>query len=144
MTKPTTLRLTNGGNPAATTLGATQALDNSPANLTQLAEMLGQRHRLPKQVTQRMLADAFELIEIGTLAHGRFVVRGFGMWRLSLAAPRTGRNPKQGTPVALAARAQMKFAHGKDRRESFSEVGLRLAKARHSKAMPATGDEDSD
>ncbi len=116
---------------------AVAALASTPANLTQLAQVLSKRHRMPAQVVQRILADAFELIEIGTLAHGRFVVRGFGMWRMRVASPRTGRNPRQGTPVHLATRALLTFAHGKDRRASFSELGLELAETNSAAGAPA-------
>ncbi|MEO7150016.1 MAG: integration host factor subunit beta [Rhodanobacteraceae bacterium] len=54
----------------------------------------------------------------GALANGeRIEVRGFGSFSLHYRPPRTGRNPKTGTAVALSGKHVPHFKPGKELRE---------------------------
>lgn len=50
-------------------------------------------------------------------AGGRIEIRGFGSFSLHFRPPRTGRNPKTGAKVPLAARHVPHFKPGKQLRE---------------------------
>lgn len=59
----------------------------------------------------------------GALMHGeRVEIRGFGSFSLHHRAPRIGRNPKNGEPVALPARHVPHFKAGKALRERVVDV----------------------
>ena len=50
-----------------------------------------------------------------TLSNGnRIEIRGFGTFSLNHRAPRTGRNPKSGAPVAVPAKLSPHFRPGKE------------------------------
>lgn len=61
----------------------------------------------------------------------RVEIRGFGSFSLNYRPPRTARNPKTGTPVAVPAKVVPHFKAGKELREmveqSAAETPLRLA-----------------
>jgi integration host factor subunit beta len=48
---------------------------------------------------------------------GRIEIRGFGSFSLHYRVPRIGRNPKTGTPVALAGKYVPHFKPGKELRD---------------------------
>jgi integration host factor subunit beta len=48
---------------------------------------------------------------------GRIEIRGFGSFSLHYRAPRIGRNPKTGEPVALSGKYVPHFKPGKDLRD---------------------------
>jgi len=57
-----------------------------------------------------------------TLANGeRIEIRGFGSFSLHYRPPRTGRNPKTGDSVDLAAKYVPHFKPGKELRERVNE-----------------------
>ena len=57
-----------------------------------------------------------------TLSNGeRIEIRGFGSFSLHFRPPRTGRNPKTGDSVQLAAKYVPHFKPGKEMRERVNE-----------------------
>ncbi|MBL4820100.1 MAG: integration host factor subunit beta [Gammaproteobacteria bacterium] len=52
---------------------------------------------------------------------GRIEIRGFGSFSLHYRVPRIGRNPKTGTPVALAGKYVPHFKPGKELRDRVNE-----------------------
>lgn len=55
---------------------------------------------------------------------GRIEIRGFGSFSLHYRVPRIGRNPKTGTPVALAGKYVPHFKPGKELRDRVNESML--------------------
>ena len=51
----------------------------------------------------------------------RIEIRGFGSFSLHYRVPRIGRNPKTGTPVALAGKYVPHFKPGKELRDRVNE-----------------------
>jgi integration host factor subunit beta len=52
---------------------------------------------------------------------GRIEIRGFGSFSLHYRAPRIGRNPKTGAPVALSGKHVPHFKPGKDLRDRVNK-----------------------
>lgn len=52
---------------------------------------------------------------------GRIEIRGFGSFSLHYRVPRIGRNPKTGTPVALAGKYVPHFKPGKELRDRVNQ-----------------------
>jgi len=59
---------------------------------------------------------------------GRIEIRGFGSFSLHYRVPRIGRNPKTGTPVALAGKYVPHFKPGKELRD---RVNLSMQTEQH-------------
>jgi integration host factor subunit beta len=55
---------------------------------------------------------------------GRIEIRGFGSFSLHYRVPRIGRNPKTGTPVALAGKHVPHFKPGKELRDRVNQSML--------------------
>ena len=55
---------------------------------------------------------------------GRIEIRGFGSFSLHYRVPRVGRNPKTGTPVALAGKYVPHFKPGKELRDRVNQSML--------------------
>jgi len=58
---------------------------------------------------------------------GRIEIRGFGSFSLHNRAPRIGRNPKTGEPVALSGKHVPHFKPGKELRDRVNK-GMALGK----------------
>ena len=56
---------------------------------------------------------------------GRIEIRGFGSFSLHYRAPRIGRNPKTGAPVALSGKHVPHFKPGKDLRDRVNKGMLK-------------------
>ena len=63
--------------------------------------------------TKAILETMSQALEDG----GRIEIRGFGSFSLHYRAPRIGRNPKTGEPVALSGKFVPHFKPGKDLRD---------------------------
>ena len=63
--------------------------------------------------TKAILETMSQALEDG----GRIEIRGFGSFSLHYRAPRIGRNPKTGEPVALSGKYVPHFKPGKDLRD---------------------------
>lgn len=64
-----------------------------------------------------MLETMSQTLEDG----GRIEIRGFGSFSLHYRAPRIGRNPKTGQPVALLGKHVPHFKPGKDLRDRVNK-----------------------
>ena len=89
---------------------------------SQLIELLSARHSqlAPKdaELAVKTMLDAMA----HTLASGnRIEIRGFGSFGLNYRPPRTGRNPKTGTAVALPGKYVPHFKPGKELRQRVND-----------------------
>ncbi len=90
----------------------------SSVNRAALIDRLSQQlpYLPPSQVEKAVKSMLAHMI--ATLAAGeRIEIRGFGAFRLNHHGARTGRNPRTGQAVAVAARAAPRFKAGKELRE---------------------------
>ncbi len=62
----------------------------------------------------------FDAIAAELASGGRVELRGFGAFTARARAPRTGRNPRTGEPVVVAAKKVAHFKPGKDVRERLN------------------------
>lgn len=82
-------------------------------NKTQLIEAVSERSGLSKVDAGKAL-DAFMEVTKETLASGGEVsLIGFGTFSVTERAARTGRNPKTGAEIQIAAKKAPKFKAGK-------------------------------
>lgn len=82
--------------------------------IDRLAEQQNHLHHLDVELGVKTILEQMS----ATLASGeRIEVRGFGSFSLHYRAPRMGRNPKTGEPVALPGKHVPHFKPGKSLRE---------------------------
>jgi len=83
-------------------------------NKAELIEKIADGAGLSKADAKRAL-DAFVDATTGALKGGdRVALVGFGSFSVSQRAARTGRNPKNGQPIKIAAKKVVRFKSGSD------------------------------
>jgi len=83
--------------------------------------------RFPKLTTQDAEVAVKELLDAltGALIQGqRIEIRGFGSFSLNYRPPRTGRNPKTGKKVDVAAKYVPHFKPGKELRDRVDAAAI--------------------
>ena len=90
-------------------------------------------NRFPQLMMKDVDVSVKEILDkiSDTLVSGhRVEIRGFGTFSLNFRPPRTGRNPKTGSQVAVPAKYTPHFKAGKELRERVDQVvSLALRKA---------------
>ena len=89
----------------------TELLDIDPSALTkaQLAELLYEQIGLNKRESKDMVDAFFDLISESLVRGEDVKISGFGNFQIRTKAPRPGRNPRTGEPVAIEARRVVTF-----------------------------------
>ena len=88
------------------------AVDNqeTPAlNKAQLAEMMFDQIGLNKRESKDMIDAFFDLVTDSLVEGTDVKISGFGNFQIRTKAPRPGRNPRTGEPVAIEARRVVTF-----------------------------------
>lgn len=86
----------------------------------ELAESVASKVDLPRAVAERAVGVMFEDI-VTALRQGEKVnISGFGTFSVAMRRPRTGRNPKTGESIEIAATRAAKFKPGKTLRDSLN------------------------
>lgn len=84
-------------------------IESSALTKAQLADMLFEQIGLNKRESKDMVDAFFDLVS-QTLVSGTDVkISGFGNFQIRTKAPRPGRNPRTGEPVAIEARRVVTF-----------------------------------
>jgi len=91
---------------------------------SELVARLVARYALPnRRDAERAVSTILDTM-IKALARGQRVeLRGFGAFSVKQRPPRTGRNPRNGTAVALGVRKLPYFRCGKEMRERLNRTG---------------------
>ncbi len=83
------------------------------AGKTELIDHVAQRTGLSKSDVSRVLDETLSQIR-ETVSTGESVaLRGFGTFRMAERAARTGRNPRTGEPIEIAASRSLAFKPSK-------------------------------
>ena len=89
---------------------------------SELIEILAQKQtQLAYKDVELAVKTMIEHMGITLSSGERIEIRGFGSFSLHYRPPRTGRNPKTGTSVELAAKYVPHFKPGKEMRERVNE-----------------------
>ncbi|WP_448585981.1 integration host factor subunit beta [Thermaurantiacus sp.] len=75
---------------------------------------------LTQRDAERVVATILDAIAETLAAGGRVELRGFGAFSTRQRGSRTGRNPRTGAPVAVAAKRVPHFKPGKELRERLN------------------------
>ena len=85
------------------------SLETSALTKAQLAEMLFEQIGLNKRESKDMVDAFFDLVSAQLIAGDEVKLSGFGNFQIRTKAPRPGRNPRTGEPVAIEARRVVTF-----------------------------------
>ena len=89
-------------------------------NRTELIEKVAQTTEMNKAAATRAVEAALEIIA-NTLRRGDSVtLSGFGTFSVTSRAPRTGRNPRTGEPIPIAASKNPRFKAGKGLKDAVN------------------------
>ena len=89
-------------------------------NKTELIEKVAQTTDMNKTSATRAVEAALDIIA-NTLRGGDSVtLSGFGTFTVTDRAPRTGRNPRTGEPIPIAASKNPKFKAGKGLKDAVN------------------------
>ncbi len=93
----------------------------APVNKQDLIDELATKIDLPKAKAQEALETVLDCIKL-TLKKGEDVkLVGFGTFTVSKRAATTGRNPRTGETIAIAASKQPKFKAGKELKDAVNK-----------------------
>lgn len=88
---------------------AVDSLETSALTKAQLAEMLFEQIGLNKRESKDMIDAFFDLVSDSLVEGTDVKISGFGNFQIRTKAPRPGRNPRTGEPVAIKARRVVTF-----------------------------------
>ena len=89
-------------------------MSNSSLNKADLVEVLHRRHpELTKRELQSVVDDLIDVVVERVAEGGEIRLSGFGKFQAVTRAPRQGRNPRTGRPVAIPETTVPQFKPGK-------------------------------
>jgi integration host factor subunit alpha len=88
---------------------AVESLETPALTKAQLAELLFDQIGLNKRESKDMIDAFFDLVTDSLVEGNDVKISGFGNFQIRTKAPRPGRNPRTGEPVAIGARRVVTF-----------------------------------
>jgi len=88
---------------------AVESLETPALTKAQLAELLFDQIGLNKRESKDMIDAFFDLVTDSLVEGTDVKISGFGNFQIRTKAPRPGRNPRTGEPVAIQARRVVTF-----------------------------------
>jgi integration host factor beta subunit len=82
-----------------------------------LVDLVAQKQNLPRPQVEATVDLLLEAVADGLSRGERIDFRGFGAFAVRESAARTGRNPRTGEPIQIAARKTPTFRVGKELRD---------------------------
>lgn len=79
-------------------------------SLESLTETLSAKAGIPKSQASELIRSIFEQIGASLEKGERVALPGFGAFTVGQRAARTGRNPRTGEPIQIAAKKTIKFS----------------------------------
>lgn len=85
-------------------------------NKSELVDALARRKNLPRPIAERVVSSLFDGMREALLRGERVEVRGFGSFKVRAYPAYTGRDPRTGETIAVAAKLLPVFKVGKELR----------------------------
>lgn len=89
-------------------------------NKSELIERMASDADISKAAAERALESFTTSVQSTLKKGGSVTLVGFGSWSVTKRAARTGRNPKTGEPLKIAARKAPKFTPGKGLKDALN------------------------
>jgi DNA-binding protein HU-beta len=85
-----------------------------------LIESVASKTELPKAIAERAVNQVFDDIVAALKMGDKISISGFGTFAVSARKARTGRNPKTGDAIEIAASKSAKFKAGKTLKDTLN------------------------
>ena len=85
-----------------------------------LIESVANKTELPKAIAERAVSAVFDDIAAALKEGDKVSISGFGTFAVSSRKARTGRNPKTGDAIEIAASKSAKFKAGKSLKDTLN------------------------
>jgi len=89
----------------------------------ELIESVASKVDLPRATAERAVNTMFDEMTAALRQGDKVNISGFGTFSVSIRKARTGRNPKTGESIAIAASRAAKFKPGKTLKDEINEGG---------------------
>jgi DNA-binding protein HU-beta len=89
-------------------------------NKSELIERMASDADISKAAAERALESFTTSVQSTLKKGGTVALVGFGSWSVTKRAARSGRNPKTGEPLRIAARKAPKFTPGKALKDALN------------------------
>jgi DNA-binding protein HU-beta len=89
-------------------------------NKSELIERLAQTTELNKAAATRIVEATLDIITESLKGGNTVTLSGFGTFTVTSRSPRTGRNPRTGEPIPIAASKNPKFKAGKGLKDAVN------------------------
>ena len=90
-------------------------------NKLELIEKVSSKAEITKAEAAKVVNATLESITEGLVADGKVVLVGFGSFETRSRTARTGRNPRTGEQIKIAASRMPAFKPGKDMKEAVNK-----------------------
>ncbi|MGB9825405.1 MAG: HU family DNA-binding protein [Desulfofundulus sp.] len=89
---------------------------------TELVKAIAQKTSLKQKDVDSVINEFFRMITVMLASDGEVRFPGFGSFAVVERAPKQGRNPQTGEPIAIPARKVVVFRVGKSLKEAVCEA----------------------
>jgi DNA-binding protein HU-beta len=92
-----------------------------PMKKSDLVDLVAQQRNFPRQQVEETIDSLLDAVADGLAKGERIDFRGFGAFAVRESAARSGRNPRTGEPIQIAARKTPTFKVGKELRDRVNK-----------------------
>jgi DNA-binding protein HU-beta len=96
--------------------------NNQPMKKSDLVDLVAQKLNFPKPQVEQTIESLLDTVADGLAKGERIDIRGFGAFQIRESAARSGRNPRTGETIQIAARKTPTFKVGKELRDKVNGV----------------------
>ncbi len=92
-------------------------------NKKELVEVVSSKAEITKAEAQKVVSAVLDAVTEGLVSDGKVVLPGFGSFEIRSRTARTGRNPRTGEAIKIAATRVPAFKPGKDMKDAVAKKG---------------------
>ena len=96
--------------------------NKQPMKKSDLVDLVAQKLNFPKPQVEQTIESLLDAVADGLAKGERVDIRGFGAFQIRESAARSGRNPRTGETIQIAARKTPTFKVGKELRDKVNGV----------------------
>ena len=90
-------------------------------NKTELVEVVSKNAAISKAEAQKVVTATLDAIVAGVVSDGKVILPGFGPFETRARSARTGRNPRTGEKIKIAATKAPAFKAGKALKDAVNK-----------------------
>jgi integration host factor beta subunit len=94
--------------------------NKQPMKKSDLVDLVARKLNFPRQQVEQTIESLLDAVAEGLAKGERVDIRGFGAFQIRESAARSGRNPRTGETIQIAARKTPTFKVGKELRDKVN------------------------